>query len=72
MDILDMKDAHSFFGGKISDWTIRESVKKNIIPHFRIGPGRGRILFNRADLEAWVRSEMANSVLPEKPLRVAK
>lgn len=73
VEILDIKDAVKFFNGRISEWLIREAVNRKILPHIRIGKGRGRILFNKRDLEIWIAEQMRLSVEPEpKKFKLAK
>lgn len=75
--VLDIKGAVEYFGGLISEWLIREAVKRKQIPHFRVGNGRGRILFDQDALDRWVSEQAAKSTMPEntqpeKLLRRAK
>ncbi len=72
--VLDIKGAVEYFGGLISEWLIREAVKRKKIPHFRVGNGRGRILFDQEALDRWVSEQTILSTVQEKaqPERLLK
>lgn len=60
--VVDIKGAVEYFGNNISEWLIREAIKRKTLPHFRIG---GRILFDVDALDHWVADQAAKSTMPE-------
>ncbi|NRR04565.1 helix-turn-helix domain-containing protein [Brevibacillus sp. RS1.1] len=56
MERLTVKEAAVYI--RISEYTLREAVRKKQIPHYRIG---SRILFRKAALDEWIeQQEKAN------------
>lgn len=43
----------------VSDDIIYAMARKNQIPHIRIGVGRGRILFRKDSIDAWMKEKEA-------------
>lgn len=52
----------------VSPGTVYEMVEKNLITHFRIGAGRGKIVFRPADLEAYLESRRGGPKPRKEPV----
>lgn len=51
-EVIDIREASEFL--TISEWKLRQEVKKRTIPHFRVGK---RILFRRSALISWIEDQ---------------
>lgn len=51
--------AEEIFGGNKSEWAVGQAVRKNQIPHFRIGK---RVFFELNAIQAWAAAEMQKSL----------
>ena len=57
-----MKEVAGLFG--ISEWTVYDFTKRrDPMPHGRIGR---RIVFNKAEIEAWVRRQQQQHISPQE------
>lgn len=56
-ETLSVKEAAEYL--KVSQWTVRDLVRTNSIPHFRV---RSRIFFRRRELEQWVTNQLEEAI----------